>query len=204
MDDTIQDMLRSASGVEHVEPDSFVGQEVRDLRKAKGMTIPDLAQEVGLSTGFISQMERGLSSPSVDALKRVARALGVSISWFFRNEEAVNETERAFVVRAEQRRALKFEAGVRDELLSPNLRGQLELLHCRFPPGSSSGPETYTHRGEEAGVVLEGELELQIGDDVFLLMAGDSFGFPSTTPHRYANTGTVETVVIWAITPPSY
>ena len=181
-----------------------VGQEVRDLRKLKRMTIPELAAQSGLSTGFISQMERGISSPSVDALQKVARALGVSISWFFHNEEALDENERAFIVRAEQRRALKYEAGVRDELLSPNLRGQLELLHCRFPPGSSSGPEAYHHQGEEAGVVLQGQLELQIGDQTFLLKAGDSFGFPSTTPHRYSNPGSVETIVIWAITPPSY
>ncbi|MEM1430625.1 MAG: XRE family transcriptional regulator [Pseudomonadota bacterium] len=181
-----------------------VGQEVRDLRKVKGMTIPQLAEVSGLSTGFISQMERGLSSPSVDALRKIAKALDVSISWFFRNDEAVDKTERNYVVRSQQRRALKYEAGIRDELLSPHLRGQLELLHCRFPPGSSSGEETYSHKGEEAGVVLQGQFELQIGDRTFLLNAGDSFGFPSTTPHRYRNPGTSETIVIWAVTPPSY
>lgn len=204
MDNVVQRLVADTLMIAERDAGSFVGQEVRDLRKAKGMTIPDLADQSGLSTGFISQMERGKSSPSVDALQRVARALGVSISWFFRNEEAADENERAFIVRAERRRALKFEAGVRDELLSPNLRGQLELLHCRFPAGSSSGTETYHHKGEEAGVVLEGQLQLQIGDQTFLLEAGDSFGFPSTLPHKYSNPGDVETIVIWAVTPPTY
>ncbi|MEM1302435.1 MAG: cupin domain-containing protein, partial [Pseudomonadota bacterium] len=69
---------------------------------------------------------------------------------------------------------------------------------------SNSGAEPYTHKGEEAGIVLQGELELQIGDQVFLLKSGDSFGFPSAIPHRYGNPGDVETIVIWAVTPPTY
>jgi len=180
------------------------GQEIRDLRKAKGLTIPVLAAMTGYSTGYISQVERGISSPSVDALHKLAYALGVSISWFFRNAEAENPDEREYIVRARNRRALGYNAGIRDELLSPHLRGQLELLYCRFPAGSNSGAEAYSHKGEEAGIVVQGELELQIGDKLFLLKAGDSFGFPSNLSHRYANSGEIEAIVIWAVTPPSY
>lgn len=181
-----------------------VGPEIRDLRKARQMTIPVLAAATGYSTGFLSQVERGKSSPSVDALHKIATALGVSISWFFRNEAADDPVEREYIVRARGRRSLGFKAGITDELLSPHLRGQLELLLSRFPPGTSSGELAYTHRGEEAGVVMQGRMELFIADKRFVLETGDSFGFPSTMPHRYANIGDTEAVVIWAITPPTY
>ena len=97
-----------------------------------------------------------------------------------------------------------FEAGAVDELLSPNLRGNLEILMSHLPPGSVSGARPYTHEGEEGGVIMEGQLELWIADKYFVLSKGDSFAFASTLPHRYGNPGKTETVVIWAITPPTY
>lgn len=181
-----------------------VGAEVRALRKARQITLPQLSEQTGYSTGFLSQVERGISSPSVDALHNIASALGVSISWFFRNEPSDDPDEREYIVRSNKRRSLGFKAGITDELLSPHLRGQLELLLCKFPAGTSSGEESYTHRGEEAGVILQGRMELFLGDRSFVLEEGDSFGFSSSTPHRYRNIADDETIVIWAITPPTY
>ncbi|MDF2764610.1 MAG: Transcriptional regulator, family [Rhodospirillales bacterium] len=156
-----------------------------------------------LSIGHLSEIERGLASPSVLALHDIAEALGVNISWFFHNGEG-NDGERDIVVRASNRRTLKFSSGITDELLSANLRGQLELLLSRFAPGASSGAKPYTHRGEEAGIVIRGSLELWVGERKFVLKEGDSFSFESTKPHKYSNPGDTETVVIWSITPPSY
>jgi quercetin dioxygenase-like cupin family protein len=127
----------------------------------------------------------------------------VTISWFFDAGE-IPPGERDFVVRRPRRRRLDFSAGIVDELLSPTLTGQLELLASRFRPGASSGASPYTHDGEEAGVVIRGKLELWVDGKIFLLKAGDSFGFPSTLRHRYRNPDTEEAEVIWAITPPSY
>ncbi len=87
-------------------PSVQYGQEIRDLRKAKGLTLPRMAQLTGYSTGFLSQVERGLSSPNVEALHRIAEALGVTISWFFRNAEAEDPAERDLIVRARNRRSL--------------------------------------------------------------------------------------------------
>ena len=78
------------------------------------------------------------------------------------------------------------------------------LLLCQLEPGAESGPDFYTHDGEEAGVVMEGALELWVGEHHYRLNEGDSFGFASTTPHRYRNPGTVRTTIIWALTPPSF
>lgn len=187
-----------------VNLDGRVGQDIKGLRKAKDMTLGELAAATGLSQGYLSQIERGLANPSVKALYSISRALGVTISWFFPPAADDDEELRDFVVRAPSRRKLHYANGIVDELLSPNLDRQLELLWCTFPPGSRSGETPYTHVGEETGIVVSGQLDLWINERHVVLLAGDSFAFPSNTPHRYANTGDAEAVVIWAITPPSY
>ena len=180
-----------------------LGREIRGLRKARGYTLAILSGKTELSVGYLSLLERDLATPSINALHAISRALGVTISWFFDAGE-IDPVERDYVVRRNRRRRLEFSAGIVDELLSPTLEGQLELLASRFPPGASSGTAPYTHAGEEAGVVIRGKLELWVDGKVFLLEAGDSFGFPSTLKHRYRNPDTEEAEVIWAITPPSY
>lgn len=180
-----------------------LGREIRGLRKARGYTLAILAGKTELSVGYLSLLERDLATPSINALHAISRALGVTISWFFDAGE-IPPGERDYVVRRNRRRRLDFSAGIVDELLSPTLEGQLELLASRFLPGASSGAVPYTHAGEEAGVVIRGKLELWVDGKVFLLETGDSFGFPSTLAHRYRNPDTEEAEVIWAITPPSY
>ncbi|HEX7390128.1 MAG TPA: cupin domain-containing protein, partial [Acidiphilium sp.] len=113
--------------------------------------------------------------------------------------------ENDVVVRVQKRRKIAYrDLGMTDELLVPNLEGKLGLLMCRLMPGASSGGEPYAHDGEEAGVLLSGSLEIEVDGRVFLLHAGDSFAFQSTTPHRYRNPGDVEVVIVWALTPPSF
>ncbi|WP_170327664.1 helix-turn-helix domain-containing protein [Ruegeria arenilitoris] len=186
--------------VESSRFDPLLGEEIKALRKAKRMTLGQLGQATGLSNGFISQIERGQNRPSVTALFKISRALGVSVGWFFSTSDTA---KNAHVVRQKERRSIEYDDGIRDELLTPGLGGKLELLSCRFPPGS--GVETvYFHEGEEAGVVVRGALDLWIGDTLYHLKEGDSFAFDSTTPHRYRNPTQEDTVVIWAITPPNF
>ena len=182
----------------------FVGSEIRSLRNARDITLQDLGAATGLSIGYLSQIERGISSPAVDALYAISRALGVTISWFFKPSDEASALERDIVVRARQRRQLTFSPGIVDELLSPNLDRQLELLRCTFAPGATSGEVAYAHRGEETGIVISGRLEVWVGEKHFVLEEGDSFAFESHLPHRYRNPGRTKAVVIWAITPPSY
>ena len=197
-------MLQKTQITDSGHSPATIGAEIRDLRKAKRLTIKAMAEATELSIGHLSEIERGISTPSIKALHDIARALGVTIGWFLHNVEDSASAERQHIVRSSNRRALRFSSGVTDELLSPNLRGQLELLMSRFPPGAVGADEPYNHVGEEAGLVLSGMLEMWIGDECFILNEGDSFAFPSTTPHRYRNPGEVEAVVVWAITPPSY
>lgn len=187
-----------------LDPDPRVGHEIRGLRKARDTTIAKLSDATGLSKGYLSQIERGISSPSVKALHSISRALGVTISWFFPPETEDGEELRNTVVRAYARRSLSFESGITDELLSPNLERTIELLRCTFPAGSESGTEPYNHRGEEAGIVILGQLDLWLDDQHIHLKEGDSFAFSSDRFHRYANPTDGDTVVIWAISPPTY
>jgi len=181
-----------------------IGAEIRDLRKAKRLTIKELSLAASVSVGHLSEIERGIASPSIKTLHDIAGSLGVTIGWFLHGAIDNDPEERQFIVRGDQRRTLRFSSGITDELLSPNLRGQLELLMSRFPPGAMAAEAAYTHQGEEAGLVVSGCFELWVGEKKFSLQAGDSFSFPSTTPHRYGNPGTTEAVVIWVVTPPTY
>ena len=183
---------------------SSVGQEIKDLRKASEVTLSTLSEATGLSKGYLSQIERGISSPSVKALHSIGKALGVNISWFFPPPSNEDDELKDFIVRKDKRRKLVFESGIKDELLSPNLGRGIELLRCTFAPHSFGGKEPYEHKGEEAGFLVSGQLTLWLDGKQIALRSGDSFAFESTIPHRYANESDEEAVIIWAISPPSY
>jgi transcriptional regulator with XRE-family HTH domain len=182
----------------------FLGDRIRGLRKRRQMTLTQLAQSTNLSAGYISQVERNLACPSIAALVNIARTLGVTVQWFFAGETQAPGEERGFVVRRGSRLQLQYDQGVVDELLTARMDLQLELLHVRIPPGADS-PQSYSHDGDEVAYVQVGQLEIWIGDEHhFVLNEGDSVSFSSREPHRYRNPGRVETIVIWAISPPSY
>ena len=142
------------------------------------------------------------------ALQDIGEALGVHIGWFFHEAGATDESERGHIVRAENRRRLGYSGltstdylGLQDFLLSASLEGDLVLGLSQYAPGASTGDDAYSHSGEEAGIVLSGNIELSYGDATHTLRAGDSFSFDSDTPHRYYNPGPEEAVVVWANTP---
>ena len=182
---------------------SDMGGQIRDLRKAKGLKLADLSRLTGKSIGYLSQIERNISEPSLRALQEISNSLGVQIGYFFHETEPVPSDEQGLIVRKSRRKRLNYGNGVIDHLLSPNLSGQLELLLAEFDPGYSSG-DSITHKGEEAGLVLAGSLDIWIGAKHFSLSEGDSFTFESSTPHRFENNDKIKTIVVWAITPPTY
>ncbi len=186
----------------------LLGDELRSLRKAHGLTLKALAERSGKSVSFISKIERGLARPSITALQDIAEALSVPIGWFFQTDGPVPADEKPYIVRADRRRRLSYSGfsatdymGVEDYLLSANLDGQLALGMSRYEPGGTAGDDLYTHKGEEAGIVLEGEIELVLDEDVFRLRRGDSFSFPASIPHTYRNPGPTIAVIVWANTP---
>jgi transcriptional regulator with XRE-family HTH domain len=190
-------------GDDHFDADAPIGGRIRELRKAHGRTLSDVATAVGISVSYLSQIERDVSRLPIGVLKRIADTLGVHMNWFFHQGAEGPADERDVIVRAGNRRNLTFTGlGITEELLSPNLAGPLELLISTIHPGADS--EFYAHDGVEAGLVMQGTLELWVGEREFTLQPGDSFAFDSTVPHRCANRGADPVKVFWVITPPHY
>ena len=186
------------------DPIAALGPRIRQCRQNLGLTLAQVADQACLSVGHLSQVERGLSTPTIPQLQRISHAIGVTIGWFFVDDPVRDTAEDQIVVRAGRRKRLRMEAlGLLDELLVPNLDGMIELLLCTVQPGGGS-MESYTHKGEEAGLILSGTLHLWLNEKLYSLGQGDSFAFASTTPHRYRNPGRAPTQIVWAITPPTF
>ncbi|MEX2629398.1 MAG: XRE family transcriptional regulator [Tistlia sp.] len=185
--------------------DGWVGRQVRDLRKARGMSLKQLNEASGLSIGLLSQIERGTSSPSLRSLRALSEALGVPPIWFFNDGRMPPPRERDVIVRGGAGRRLELpHKRIVKELVTPDLSGTLQMLIVVIEPGGTTGSENYSHPGEECGYLLEGELDLWVGGDHFQLRKGDSFRFKSTLPHQSFNPGKVTTRIIWVTSPPFY
>ncbi len=179
-----------------------LGRNLRGLRKARGITLKELALKVGRSVGFISQIERGISEPSMTDLRRIAVAFEVPTSWFFLLEDE-DSPEQKFIVRTGARRALgTSEEGILEELLSPDLGGAFEMFRTVIEPGAASS-ELLKRDTEEAGYIAAGEIDFWIDETRFSLKAGDSFRFDHKS-HRWHNKSAVQCVIIWVVSPPVY
>lgn len=176
--------------------------DLRALRKSRRMTLADLGARLGRSVGWLSQVERGLSRPSIDDLRRFAQALGVPLSLFFTHDTPA-ESEKGVVVRAGRRRTLgSTESGLVEELLSPDLGGSFEMVRSEFAPGARLDRPALRPT-EEAGYVVSGRFDIEIDGTWHRLSAGDSFRFREK-PFRWRNPGSEPAVVVWAISPPVY
>jgi transcriptional regulator with XRE-family HTH domain len=182
--------------------DQLPGRDIRALRKARGLTLTELAMRLGRSVGWMSQVERGLSSPSIADLRAFADVFAVPVSLFF-GHDVPNETERGVIVRAGRRRSLgTSDSGLVEELLSPDLGGSFEVLRSEFAPGAELKTASLRPT-EEAGYVVSGRFDIEIEGIWHVLSAGDSFRF-DRKPFRWRNPGTEPAVVVWVVSPAVY
>ncbi len=182
-----------------------VGKHIRDLRLAKGLSLSELAAEVEISVGNLSEMERGLSVPSIRTLCLLSKALDISAGWLLDLHAESGLPDDPYVVRASARQSIVYsKAGVVKRLASPLQPGNLQMLLVEIEPGAGSGEGGYSHAGEECGYVQEGILNLWIEGARRTLSQGDSFRFLSTKVHRFENPGNVLTRVLWITSPPLY
>lgn len=180
--------------------DIAVGGRIRDLRRTRALSLETIAARTDLSIGFLSQIERGLSSPSLRVLATLSDVLGVGIAALFGANPGGAAKTGSVVTRRLLRPELKlWRTGISKELLSPAGTGSgLSLFLVHIEPGGSTGDELYTHDGEEAGLVLEGEMTLTVGTETWKLSQGDSFRFGSRRPHRFSNPAVdAKAVVLW-------
>ncbi|MHC2385557.1 transcriptional regulator with XRE-family HTH domain [Bradyrhizobium liaoningense] len=171
--------------------DVAVGRRIRDLRRVRQFSLETVAARTDLSIGFLSQIERGLSSPSLRVLATLADVLGVGIAALFGASPSADGASDQVVTRGLQRPELKlWRTGVSKQLLSPaSADNKLNLFLVHLEPGGSTGDELYTHDGEEAGLVLEGAMMLTVDSETWSLKTGDSFRFASRRPHAVFKSG---------------
>lgn len=178
-----------------------ISDKMRALRKSRKMTLKDVADKAGCTSAYISQLEKGRANPSIATLKKIASVFNVKIIEFFIDNEERDEV----VVRKDQRTVMDFNMGhaVVESLVRSTENKRMQAFCDTVKPGGGTNGE-YTHEGEEFGLVLEGELELTVGDKIYYLKEGDSFYYSSTKPHGYYNKGSKKAVIVWVITPPSF
>jgi transcriptional regulator with XRE-family HTH domain len=178
-----------------------LGSRLRKLRQDRELSVRAVADESGVSAGFISQVENGHVMPSVATLIRLASALSTRVGDLFDQLQAAGK-----VVRADERPTYPLkEHGVRDEILSADSTGEIEVLRSVIDPGASTGSEPYVHGTRvEVVHVLSGEIEITLGHEVLQLGTGDSITFSGEVPHGAANKGTTPAELIWITTPAGY
>ena len=183
-------------------PVPTLGADLRALRKARGFTLQGLAEKLGRSVGWLSQVERELSEPSVSDLRQLAAALDVSVSSLFRSDAAAVQ-EAGFIVRSGARRPIgSREAGLVEELLSPDLTDDFEMVRSVFAAGSALAIPV-SRPTQEVGYIVSGKLDLWIEGGLHKLDTGDSFRIRGE-PFRWANPYDETCVAIWVIAPPVY
>lgn len=175
---------------------SVVGSRLRALRRAQKLSVNELASRASVSAGMISQVERGLTNPSVRLLERLRTGLGVPLTDLLEADNPLDDASAPdFVRRVAHRPRFKVGSMVK-ELLSPHGEHDLQFMLITIPPSVSSG-EVLIGPGEKAGLVQEGEIVLTLGNREERLVAGDSFQFTSTQPHSVRNPASTDARVLW-------
>ncbi|MBC3189594.1 helix-turn-helix transcriptional regulator [Pseudonocardia sp. C8] len=177
-----------------------VGERIRRTREERGLSVRELAARSALSAGLISQVERGITDPSLQTLRVIAKVLNTPLFDFFADTEPADVA----IIRSGARMAIRSpHGGLTYERLSPG-SGRIEVLEGVLRPGACSSEEPWSHPSEECVVVTAGELVVEVRGQAHRLGPGDSCYFDSRLPHRYLNEAGEPTRFTLAITPPSY
>ena len=175
-----------------------IGAKLKELRILKGLTQEELADRAELSKGFISQLERDLTSPSIATLMDILQCLGTSIGEFF------NETPEEQIVFGKTDYFEKHDLELKNEIkwIIPNAQKNcMEPIHLLLEKGGETCPDN-PHEGEEFGYVLQGNISIHIGSKTYKAKKGESFYFVSDKKHYLSSKAGA--VLIWVSSPPSF
>lgn len=176
---------------------SSIGPRFRKLRLQRGESLATVANAVGVSIGFLSNLERSQSGASIGIMRKLAQYFGLNILDLFNPIDGTGP-----LVRPRDRKVLEGGPGVHMELLASG-KITMEPHLFRVAPGAGSG-ESYSHQGEEFLYVVRGRLNIALDGEQFQLRTGDSFYFSSKTHHRWSNPGKREALILWINTPPTF
>jgi transcriptional regulator with XRE-family HTH domain len=179
-----------------------IGFRLQAVRKAKGISQRELAKRVNVTNSTISLIEQNKVSPSVSSLKKVLDGIPISLADFF-TADMKDSGDSPFYLNDEQP-----DVGNNDIhyfLVGTHRKNrQMCILREVMPPDSDTGDSMLSHEGEEGGVVVQGQVEITVGDRVQVLCAGEAYYFESRTPHRFRNIGNIDAVIISANTPATF
>ena len=179
-----------------------IGIRLQAVRKSKGLSQRELAKRVGVTNSTISLIEQNKVSPSISSLKKVLDGIPISLADFF-TMDLVAEGDSPFYPADAQ-------PDLGDGRIHYYLVGQhrpnrqMCILREVMPPGSDTGTSMLSHDGEEGGVVVQGRVEVTVGDQVRVLGPGEAYYFESRVPHRFRNLGNEDCVLVSANTPPTF
>lgn len=177
-----------------------IGPKLKELRVAKGLTQEEVADRAELSKGFISQLERDLTSPSIASLVDILQCLGTNLYEFFQ------DTEEEQVVFHENDYFQKIDGELLNkvEWIIPNAQKNImEPIRITLEQGGSTYPDN-PHEGEEFGYLIQGIIIIHIGKRHIKVKKGESFYFKPTQQHYIENTGKSSAVLLWISSPPSF
>ena len=178
-----------------------IGNKIRRIRLQRGLTQEELADRCELSKGFISLLERDLTSPSLDTLADILESLGTDLTTFFakgEDEKIVFGEDDIFVKEDEE----QIRGRIR-WLVPSAQKNRMEPILVEMAPGGETVEED-PHEGEEFGYVLAGTVKIVVGDRAERVRKDESFYFQPTAAHKLVNAGKTVCKVIWVSTPPSF
>jgi transcriptional regulator with XRE-family HTH domain len=181
---------------------ALVGQKLKDLRCRRGLPVRELALRSGLSHAAISLIERDKMSPSIDTLGAILDTLGTTFAGFFADLPPAIPYNPFYA--ASELTEIGVAASISSKIIGgshPNRH--ILMLDETYAVGSSSGAAC-THRAQEAGLVIEGAVEVTVGEQTQTLKAGDAYYFDSHHPHRFRNVANQKSRIVSAVTPPTY
>jgi quercetin dioxygenase-like cupin family protein/DNA-binding XRE family transcriptional regulator len=195
-------VLRDSTAIVEAQPPahSSFGEKLRFYRESRNLSLKDLAEKAGISVGILSQVERGINSPSLRTLSKVRTALGLPSSFFFDDDHppVTGSDEPDFVCRVADRPQLFLGPGApHKELLHHGTPRVFEFMTIELPPRYESGTSSYP--SEKGGYVLEGEVIMTVGDKTVTLHPGDSFLFDGIKPHTLTNPTDKVSKLLWII-----
>lgn len=180
-----------------------IGERIKKSRNDKGLSLRELATKVELSASFLSQIEQGKASPSIENLKKIANSLDVKVSYLIDDEDDTRNVE--YMKKDDVRYIESRDSNTKIALLTvSNEEKNMEPILYEIGVNGESGRNAYSHNGEEFVYIIEGELIIYISDKEYKLKKGDSLYFKSSQKHRFKNISGKETKAIWVVSPPTF
>lgn len=183
-----------------MEEKNDIGSRIKRVRLSRGLTLKDIETKAKVSATHVSEIERGMTSPTVGALAKIAEAMGTDVAYLV---EKRNVSKVSIVTRAARKKMEFTEWGARYYSLAKDIPNpKMSFLEVELDPGIKRPEETSTHAGEEFALVTKGVMEIIIGEEKFILKEGDSIHYKATKPHAMRNIGDAKCKAIWVTLPP--